>query len=493
MSNKSFIKSLNLFLLLIFAGTFSFAEKTTVPNLYEFTLNNGLELFVLEDDSAPLAYIEIAVKCGGIHQTKENAGLFHLYEHMMFKGNKKFKTQKEVTQEMNSLGVASWNGSTGIDRVNYYFTVPSNLLKRGLEFWSYAVRFPLLDEKEFENEKKVVVSEIEGGLTEPNRILFAKNAKELFPQSPWKLDPSGSPDTIKNATLEDLKFIKDNYYIPSNSAVFVGGDVKADQVYSLVKRIFGGWKNPSSNLKNETVSPSKSPLKSIKKIVFPHDSISGEFSKLIYTVRGPDAQSDGMDIYGAELWSWLMDNPENSFTQMCLGKKEFNIPDAQYIAAGYSMARASGLINLCAVMENDDFSPVLRTDSLLDFWLNECVYSMADKTKAKENGYGSDDILKIMKLQEDAAVFSMETPSATLKLLSSCWASAGKNYFFNYSENTKKIKDENICTIVEKYLKNTKGTAILLVNPEVYKNWEQDFTNGGWEILDEKNCRWWNE
>ena len=82
-------------MLLIFAGTFSFAEKTTVPNLYEFTLNNGLELFVLEDDSAPLAYIEIAVKCGGIHQTKENAGLFHLYEHMMFKGNKKNKYKEQ--------------------------------------------------------------------------------------------------------------------------------------------------------------------------------------------------------------------------------------------------------------------------------------------------------------------------------------------------------------------------------------------------------------
>ena len=60
------------------------SEATNIQGLYRYKLGNGLELFVAENDSAPLAYIEIAVRAGAVTQTPENAGLFHLYEHMLF-------------------------------------------------------------------------------------------------------------------------------------------------------------------------------------------------------------------------------------------------------------------------------------------------------------------------------------------------------------------------------------------------------------------------
>ena len=83
-------------LIFILAVSFSFAEKTPVKNLSSYKLENGLELYVMENHSAPLVYIEIAVKAGGIAQKKEDAGLFHLYEHMMFKGNTKYQNAASV-------------------------------------------------------------------------------------------------------------------------------------------------------------------------------------------------------------------------------------------------------------------------------------------------------------------------------------------------------------------------------------------------------------
>ena len=88
------------------------AQETAVSSLFHYTLENGLELFVMENDSAPLAYIEIAVKAGAVTQTPENAGLFHLYEHMMFKGNEKYPNQKEAYSALNKMGVSDWNGTT---------------------------------------------------------------------------------------------------------------------------------------------------------------------------------------------------------------------------------------------------------------------------------------------------------------------------------------------------------------------------------------------
>src|SRR5574344_1837509 len=67
-----------------------FAEKTRIAGLYQYTLDNGLELFVAENHAAPLVYIKLSVKAGGIAQTPETAGVFHLYEHMMFEGDSQY-------------------------------------------------------------------------------------------------------------------------------------------------------------------------------------------------------------------------------------------------------------------------------------------------------------------------------------------------------------------------------------------------------------------
>ena len=60
------------------------------------------------------------------------------------------------------MGVLAHNAQTGVNSVSYFFTVPANLLKKGLEFWNYAIREPLLAEDALEAQKKVVISEIEG-------------------------------------------------------------------------------------------------------------------------------------------------------------------------------------------------------------------------------------------------------------------------------------------------------------------------------------------
>ena len=87
-----------------------------------YKLDNGLKLFVEENHSVPLTYIEIAVKCGSYTQTEETAGLFHLYEHMMFKGNSLYKDASSVNRALSDMGVSEWNGTTGLECVNYFFT-----------------------------------------------------------------------------------------------------------------------------------------------------------------------------------------------------------------------------------------------------------------------------------------------------------------------------------------------------------------------------------
>ncbi|MBQ1591676.1 MAG: insulinase family protein, partial [Treponema sp.] len=140
----------------------SFLSCKKAAHYSEHTLSNGLTVFTSENHAVPLVYIEIAVKAGGVTQTKENAGLFHLYEHMMFKGNSLYPDAASVQKALSDMGCTNWNGTTGLNCVNYFITVPSDQLETGLAFWNAAIRSPLMKEDELEKEKKVVLSEIQG-------------------------------------------------------------------------------------------------------------------------------------------------------------------------------------------------------------------------------------------------------------------------------------------------------------------------------------------
>ena len=98
--------------------------------IHSRTLANGLEVIVIENHAVPIVTVELDVKNGGFTQTPELEGLAHLYEHMFFKANKTIPSQEKYLQRIRQLG-ASWNGSTRVERVNYFVTVGVDSLRAG--------------------------------------------------------------------------------------------------------------------------------------------------------------------------------------------------------------------------------------------------------------------------------------------------------------------------------------------------------------------------
>src|ERR1700744_3499325 len=106
-------------------------------------MNNGLEVLVIENSKVPLATIEIAVKNGAYTEGPEYSGLSHLFEHMFFKANKDYPDQEKFMKRTQELGAAIWNGSTDVERVNYFITLGKDSLAPGLRFMNAAIRFPI--------------------------------------------------------------------------------------------------------------------------------------------------------------------------------------------------------------------------------------------------------------------------------------------------------------------------------------------------------------
>ena len=119
-------------------------SQTKLPeNMFLKKLPNGLDVLVVEDNTVPLATIELAVKNGSYTETPDVNGLSHLYEHMFFKANKDYPDQLSFFKRVQQLGIV-FNGSTENELVNYYFTLPAYNLTEGLKFMNSAIRFPLV-------------------------------------------------------------------------------------------------------------------------------------------------------------------------------------------------------------------------------------------------------------------------------------------------------------------------------------------------------------
>jgi len=193
----------------------------------------------VENHAVPLATVCVVFRGAASAQNPENAGLFHLYEHMLFAGNEQYPTQSAFTAALNRMGVPNWNGATGTQYINYYITIPSNRLAEGIEFWSWAVQKPIFNEEKLEKEKEVVINEIRGFHNDPDHIFQNALQSRAFYRYPWRKNIDGPEDNIRRATVADLERIRESYYIPSNTALMIAGDVQAETALGLAEQWFG--------------------------------------------------------------------------------------------------------------------------------------------------------------------------------------------------------------------------------------------------------------
>ena len=136
------IKNLKLFLLttiILLAGINTFGQKYGISNK---TLDNGLDVIVIENHSVPLVTVEINVKNGSYTESPEYDGLSHLYEHMFFKANGKIPNHEAYMERLRELG-ATVNGTTSEERVNYFITAPIDSLEEAVHFIYDAITSPL--------------------------------------------------------------------------------------------------------------------------------------------------------------------------------------------------------------------------------------------------------------------------------------------------------------------------------------------------------------
>ena len=220
----------------------AFGQPRLPKNYYWQKLDNGLEVVVIENHKVPLATIEIAVKNGAYTEGPEYSGLSHLFEHMFFKANKDYPDQQKFITRTEELGMI-WNGTTGDERVNYYFTFDKDSLDAGLKFMNAAIRYPIYRTEDMQKERPVVDGEFQRGESDPGFQLWIDVNKRTWGELFTRKNAIGDHDVINTATPEKMMVIKDKYYYPNNSILVICGDVNPAVAFAKAKQVFGSWQH----------------------------------------------------------------------------------------------------------------------------------------------------------------------------------------------------------------------------------------------------------
>src|SRR6187402_2990584 len=202
-----------------------------------FTLDNGLRVLVHEDNTTPMAVVNILYDVGSRDENPEQTGFAHLFEHLMFGGSVNVPSYDEPLQRVGGEN----NAFTSNDITNYYITLPSANLETA--FWLESDRMLNLafNEKSLETQRNVVIEEFKQRyLNQPYGDVWLKLRPMVYKKHPYLWDTIGkSIDHIAEAKMEDVKAFFNKHYNPQNAIMVVGGDVKTEDIKLLAEKWFG--------------------------------------------------------------------------------------------------------------------------------------------------------------------------------------------------------------------------------------------------------------
>lgn len=216
-------------------------------------LDNGLDVILYPKKGIPVVSLNIWYRVGSANEIYGKTGFAHLFEHMMFQGSANVPKEKHFNYIQEAGGTL--NGSTSIDRTNYYESVPSNFLEMVLWLESDRMGFMLdgLTQDKLDNQKSVVMNERrERYDNQPYGRAFETLFSNLYPEGhPYHWPTIGWMEDIEKFELNDVKQFFADYYTPDNASLVLTGDFETSNALALVKSYFGEIK-PSG--KEHTVS-----------------------------------------------------------------------------------------------------------------------------------------------------------------------------------------------------------------------------------------------
>ena len=312
-----------------------------------YRLPNGLHVVLSEDHTAPIVAVNLWYHVGSANERLERTGFAHLFEHMLFQGSEHVDANEHF--ELVQRAGGTLNGSTWLDRTNYYETLPSNQL--ALALWLEADRMgrylPGLTQQKLDTQRDVVKNERRWSVdNQPYGTWWEKLPALCFPEDhPFHHSLIGSMEHLSDASLDDVADFFRTYYTPDNAVLTVAGDLDHTETKRLIEEYFGPIPKgaPRPPLRDMTVAPTFGETR--REVVT--DAIA--LPRLFVACRTPVFGTDG--YYAASIASAILGLRTGSRLEQSLVRTQRVASQAS--AFTYDLAKGSDLLIVDATAHGD--------------------------------------------------------------------------------------------------------------------------------------------
>ena len=228
----------------------------SVEGISEYTLANGLRVLLFPDGSKPTVTVNVVYGVGSAQENYGETGMAHLLEHLVFKGT---PSHADIPGEFKKRGI-SFNGTTWLDRTNYFGSFPAN--DETLD-WLLALEADRMvnsniARSDLDSEMTVVRNEMERGENEPASVFQQRLRAASYHWHNYGNSTIGNRSDVENVPIERLQAFYRTWYQPDNATVIVAGRFDAERVLKSVQASFGKLKRPTRTLPpHYTVEPTQ--------------------------------------------------------------------------------------------------------------------------------------------------------------------------------------------------------------------------------------------
>ena len=293
-------------------------------------LENGLRVFINQNNSKPIVSVQIWVNVGSINEDKSTNGLSHFLEHLIFKGSKKFPGP-EISKRVETNG-GSINAATSKEFTMFHIDTQKDALFESIEILADSMANASFPKDEIEKERPVVLEEIARHNDSPGSILFDIACESLFNTTPYKKTILGTEKVVKNVSRKRIIEYYKLHYCPSNMILSITGDLNTDKTLKKVRDTFG--KQKPCNQKKEKLQI----IEKLHKPVVKRKPKNVEHSYFMGGFIGPDISKDKLQ-YTADVLAFILGGGRSSRLYRTL-KEEKRL--VYSISVSYWTQRGSG-------------------------------------------------------------------------------------------------------------------------------------------------------
>jgi zinc protease len=413
----------------------------TLEGITEYTLPNGMVVLLYPDPSKPTVTVNLTVLVGSRHEGYGETGMAHLLEHMVFKGTPNHPHIPKALQERG----ARFNGTTWVDRTNYFETLPASEdnLNFALELEADRLVNSFVKQEDLLSEMTVVRSEFERGENSPSNLLNQRIMSTAFDWHNYGKSTIGNRTDIERVPINNLKAFYQKYYQPDNCVLVIAGKFDEAKALQLVEKHFGALPKPDRKLpKTYTEEP---PQDGERSVTLRRVGDVGIVAATYHVPSGAHADMAALDVLANILGS----APAGRLYKSLVESKK-----ATSVSAGAYSFHDPGVFDFEAEVRKENSLDDVR-DTMLDVIENasKTQFTKEEVDRAKQ---------QLIKQRELSAA---DTSRIAVEL--SDWAAQGDwRLYLLHRDRIESVTPEQVAEVAKKYLRRENRTLGMFVPSE---------------------------